>query len=43
MRSGWDRDRNAVPVITAYPAGTPDDQLSEGLIIDKPDVRMSIF
>jgi protein-L-isoaspartate(D-aspartate) O-methyltransferase len=39
----WDADRDAEPVITIYPAGTPDDQLLEGLVLDKHDVRMTIF
>jgi protein-L-isoaspartate(D-aspartate) O-methyltransferase len=37
----WDPDRNAHPVIAAYPAGTPDDQLS-GFVIDKPHVRLTL-
>lgn len=36
----WDQDRGAEPVITAYPAGTPDDQLVSGYVIDKPSVRL---
>jgi protein-L-isoaspartate(D-aspartate) O-methyltransferase len=39
----WDANRNAGPVITIYPAGTPDDQLSEGLVIDKHDTRMTVL
>jgi protein-L-isoaspartate(D-aspartate) O-methyltransferase len=38
----WDRDRPAQPVITAQPAGTPDDQLPPGHRIEKPGTRLSI-
>jgi protein-L-isoaspartate(D-aspartate) O-methyltransferase len=38
----WDRQRPAQPIITAYPAGTPDDQLSPGHRIDKPSARLTI-
>jgi protein-L-isoaspartate(D-aspartate) O-methyltransferase len=38
----WDRDRTAEPVITAYPAGTPDSELVTGHLIDKPSVRLVI-
>lgn len=38
----WDRDRTAQPVITAYPAGTPDDRLPGGHVIDKPSARLVI-
>ncbi|MCP2331021.1 methyltransferase, FxLD system [Actinoalloteichus cyanogriseus DSM 43889] len=36
----FDRDRAAQPVITAYPAGTADENLPTGVIIDKHHVRM---
>ncbi|MGQ0775117.1 MAG: methyltransferase, FxLD system [Pseudonocardiales bacterium] len=38
----WDRDRTAQPVITAYPAGTPDDQLPAGVVIDKQHTRLTL-
>ena len=38
----WDADRNAVAVITIHPAGTPDDELSEGLVIDKHETRITV-
>ncbi|MGB6163406.1 MAG: hypothetical protein WBF75_12705 [Pseudonocardiaceae bacterium] len=38
----WDRDRTARPVITAYPAGTPDHELADGLVIDKQFVRLIV-
>jgi protein-L-isoaspartate(D-aspartate) O-methyltransferase len=38
----WDADRGALPVITAYPAGTPDDQINTGHTIDKHDSRLVI-
>jgi protein-L-isoaspartate(D-aspartate) O-methyltransferase len=36
----FDRDRTAQPVITAYPAGTPNENLPTGVVIDKHHVRM---
>ncbi|GAA2096296.1 hypothetical protein GCM10009780_43400 [Actinomadura alba] len=38
----WDRDRTAEPVLTAYPADTPDSRLITGQVIDKPSVRLMI-
>jgi protein-L-isoaspartate(D-aspartate) O-methyltransferase len=38
----WDRDRDAEPVITAYPAGTPDSRLVTGHLIEKPSARLVI-
>ncbi|MCU1685195.1 MAG: fxlM [Amycolatopsis sp.] len=38
----WDTDREALPTITAYPAGTPDDDLPSGQVIDKPSNRVVI-
>jgi protein-L-isoaspartate(D-aspartate) O-methyltransferase len=38
----WNRERPAQPIITAQPAGTPDDQLPHGHHIDKPDSRLTI-
>jgi protein-L-isoaspartate(D-aspartate) O-methyltransferase len=38
----WDRSRPAAPVITAAPAGTPDDQLPPGLRVDRPSARLTI-
>ncbi|WP_433264704.1 methyltransferase, FxLD system [Actinosynnema sp. CS-041913] len=38
----WDHDRTAQPVITAYPAGTPDKDLTDGQIIDKRFVRLVV-
>ena len=38
----WDRDRTAEPTISAYPAGTPDGQLPEWTVIDKPHTRLVI-
>jgi protein-L-isoaspartate(D-aspartate) O-methyltransferase len=38
----WDRDRAALPDITAYPASMPDDQLSGRLVIEKSHIRMVI-
>ncbi len=38
----WDRDRTAQPLITALPAGTPDEELPNGLVIDKRHIRLVI-
>jgi protein-L-isoaspartate(D-aspartate) O-methyltransferase len=38
----WGRDRSAQPVITAYPAGIPDQKLADGLVIDKRHTRLVI-
>ena len=38
----WGRDRSAQPVITAYPADTPDRKLADGLVIDKRYTRLVI-
>jgi protein-L-isoaspartate(D-aspartate) O-methyltransferase len=40
--SAWDRGRAIQPVVTAYPAGTPDDKLPGGHSIDKPHVRLVV-
>jgi hypothetical protein len=38
----WDRDRAARPVITAYPADTPDYQLPGGLVIGMRHIRLVV-
>ncbi|WP_131747604.1 hypothetical protein [Frankia sp. Cppng1_Ct_nod] len=38
----WGGDRKARPVINVHPAGTPDERLPNGLIIDKPHSRMTL-
>ena len=40
----WDRERRGGPgpSIAVYPAGTPDDQLPGGRVIDKAHCRVSI-
>jgi protein-L-isoaspartate(D-aspartate) O-methyltransferase len=38
----WDADRYALPDLTAFPAGTPDDRLPSGLVIDKRHRRLVI-
>ncbi|MGW3075651.1 methyltransferase, FxLD system [Kitasatospora sp. NPDC001132] len=42
--SAWDgRHRNgSAPIITAYPAGTSDDRLPGGLVIDKKHTRFTV-
>ncbi|MEU1217148.1 methyltransferase, FxLD system [Streptomyces sp. NPDC005790] len=35
-------DRTAEPVISLYPAGTPDYELTDGYVIEKPSARMVI-
>ncbi len=39
----WNHERPTQPVITAHPAGTPDDQLPPGTNIDRPDTRLTIM
>lgn len=36
----WGSDRNARPVITAYPGGVPDGELVDGELVDKTDSRL---
>ncbi|MFE2179061.1 methyltransferase, FxLD system [Streptomyces sp. NPDC059455] len=39
----WDRDhRGQTPELAAYPAGTPDDQLPAGRVLDRPAFRFTI-
>ncbi|MFC0861653.1 methyltransferase, FxLD system [Sphaerimonospora cavernae] len=38
----WNRQRPAQPVITAYPAETPEEHLASGYRIDRPDTRLTI-
>lgn len=38
----WGRDRTDQPVITAYPADTPDQELTGGLVINKRYVRLVV-
>lgn len=38
----WDRDRTAQPIITAYPASTPDQDLAAKVIIDKRFIRLVV-
>jgi protein-L-isoaspartate(D-aspartate) O-methyltransferase len=38
----WDRDRPSQPIITAHPAGTPDEQLPPGTLISRPHTRLTI-
>ncbi|MGH4020030.1 MAG: methyltransferase, FxLD system [Pseudonocardiaceae bacterium] len=38
----WDTDRTDRLVVTAFPADTPDNQLSEGRVIDKRQARLSV-
>jgi protein-L-isoaspartate(D-aspartate) O-methyltransferase len=38
----WDRQRPAQPRITAYPAGTADDQLTPGHRVDRASTRLTI-
>jgi protein-L-isoaspartate(D-aspartate) O-methyltransferase len=38
----WDRDRTTQPVITAYPADTPDHQLAASHVINKRCVRLVV-
>ena len=38
----WSPARTAEPVVTAYPADTPDSDLADGAVIDRPSVRLVI-
>lgn len=38
----WDHHRTTQPAISAYPTGTPDEQLAHGLVINKHFVRLVI-
>jgi protein-L-isoaspartate(D-aspartate) O-methyltransferase len=38
----WDHNRTAQPVISAYPAGTPDEELADGQVINKRFVRLVV-
>lgn len=38
----WDQERTAEPAISVYPVGTPDNELAEGYVIDKPSGRLVI-
>lgn len=38
----WDADRSAQPVITAYPAGTPEEKLPSGRVINKRHIRLVV-
>ncbi|MFJ2720704.1 hypothetical protein [Streptomyces sp. NPDC087437] len=34
--------RTAEPVVTAYPTDTPDSDLADGAVIDRPSLRLVI-
>ncbi|MER7932086.1 MULTISPECIES: methyltransferase, FxLD system [unclassified Streptomyces] len=38
----WSPARTVEPAITAYPADTPDSDLADGAVIDRPSVRLVI-
>jgi len=38
----WSQERPAQPIITAYPVGTPGDQLPTGARITRPDTSLTI-
>lgn len=38
----WSRERPAQPVVTAYPATTPDEQLAPGARVTRPETRLTI-
>jgi protein-L-isoaspartate(D-aspartate) O-methyltransferase len=40
--NAWSPGRTAEPVVTAYPADTPDSDLAGGAVIDRPSVRLVI-
>jgi protein-L-isoaspartate(D-aspartate) O-methyltransferase len=38
----WNKDRPAQPTITAHPSGTPDEELSPGTLISRPNAQLTI-
>jgi len=38
----WDHDRTAQPTITAYRATTPNQDLANGIVIDKQFIRLVV-
>jgi protein-L-isoaspartate(D-aspartate) O-methyltransferase len=38
----WDQNHDARPIISAYPADTPDSAVPAGLVIDKADSRLVV-
>lgn len=38
----WSPARTVEPAVTAYPANTPDSDLTDGAVIDRPSVRLVI-
>jgi protein-L-isoaspartate(D-aspartate) O-methyltransferase len=38
----WDAARDVLPRLTVYPAGTPDDALPEGVVIEKRHTRLVV-
>ncbi|MEN8649453.1 methyltransferase, FxLD system [Streptomyces sp. 21So2-11] len=38
----WSQGRPAQPIVTAYPATTPDDRLAPGVRVNRPETRLTI-
>lgn len=38
----WSQERPEQPIVTAYPATTPDDQLAPGVRVTRPETRLTI-
>jgi protein-L-isoaspartate(D-aspartate) O-methyltransferase len=38
----WSQERPAQPVVTAYPAATPDDRIAAGVRVIRPETRLTI-
>lgn len=38
----WDAARDVLPRLTVHPAGTPDDALPEGVVIEKRHTRLVV-
>lgn len=38
----WSQKRPAQPIVTAYPATTPDDRLAPGARVNRPETRLTI-
>ncbi|MFD4943554.1 methyltransferase, FxLD system [Streptomyces sp. NPDC058409] len=38
----WSQERPEQPVVTAYPAATPDDRLAAGVRVTRPETRLTV-
>ncbi|MGW6460266.1 methyltransferase, FxLD system, partial [Streptomyces sp. NPDC055078] len=42
LLNSWAQDRPAQPIVTAYPATTPNGHLEPGTRLTRPDTRLTI-